>query len=1320
MPESRPSLFLSYARGDDEPFARQLYDELVAAGHRVWFDRECMPSRALTFLKEIREAIRAADRLVVVIGPRCIASDYCRAEWQAALAESKPVTPVLRLGLHEMLPPELRGFHSPDLSTRADPAAGLDDLLRVLRDPPPPLGPLLGGVPDVPPHFQPRPDALSALAARVLIDERDPVTLPGPERVTVLHGMGGLGKSVIAAAFARSTTTRRSYADGVVWLPCSETTPALALMAELARLLGDPPQHHATLGESSTRLASLLQARSLLVVLDNAWQPEQTEPLVDVMGPACRLLLTTRRADLAQGLGAPAIALELPDEAVALKHLADWAGVAPDALPAEAAEVARECGRLPFALALNGAMFQLGMAWADLVAALRAHELDFAEQRFKGYPHPTVLKSLGLSMQSLDAEDAAAGERLRELAAFRPAGGIAEPAVAVLWAHTAGLTAAQSAKTLARLAGRALLSLQPGRSARRVLIHDLQHGYLIRLVDAAVLKATLLQAWSVRCDGDWTQLPDDGYAQRHLVEHLLAAGREPEVQTMLDRSTADGAHAWFVAHTERGGEADVLQDFAHAASATADEGLRWRRVLMQRSVQGLLAQIPAELHLATMAEAPESAEAALAGARAESDPDRRVPALLALVPGLQPAARKAVLAECLAVARARGNQPRARLLPTIAALMPEDLRAPIVEEALTAARSIDIAVYRAEGLAAVLPMLDSAQQIALRAEALSALDASTDSAGWTDALQAVLPFYPDHAPHALALAHGLAEPFSASMAFEAIVPHLPDAARADAAREGIHRFEAARANGLWIVISLSRHVPDADVLALLKRSVRDDPRQMPALVDRLPELLQGPALQSALAVIDSALATFGEPDRSRTRIAMLPHRDAARRVQEIEALLGELPTLEGARTRARLWQALLPHLSLQQKRRARGLVARLDDAPTLLLAAARLALHGNAILQEGIAERCTLESASLARCMALAVLATAAQDTSHDATWTQHRDAAVEAVLAHGHHPLLVQSMVDLAALLPPSRAWPLLLQAAETCVMPGGDLTALARLAPMWPATLRDGACRLALENAVLGPGAAAGADLSLAVERLAPVLSPDLQAHAQLLVQAIPSPGWRWAAACHLSAVRADATAALLRDELVAAAATSLQAQDDVEFAALCRAVARLVPQLAPDQRPAFERVLHDALAGLPPAWIVSVVPAVLPVLDEAALDALAERAWSAHSGPLFAAWLAPAFAPATRWPRLIEALPGLGPAGAEDGVTAAALALAVQALLVAPSTVREQAWTRALSSPPVERERASLLMAGLAPLALSLDRRATLASAGRAILDVGAWWR
>jgi hypothetical protein len=53
-----------------------------------------MPSRALTFLKEIRDF----DRVVVVIGPKCVTSDYCRAEWQAGLAEMKIVNPLLRVG----------------------------------------------------------------------------------------------------------------------------------------------------------------------------------------------------------------------------------------------------------------------------------------------------------------------------------------------------------------------------------------------------------------------------------------------------------------------------------------------------------------------------------------------------------------------------------------------------------------------------------------------------------------------------------------------------------------------------------------------------------------------------------------------------------------------------------------------------------------------------------------------------------------------------------------------------------------------------------------------------------------------------------------------------------------------------------------------------------------------------------------------------------------------------------------------------------------------------------------------------------------------
>ena len=51
----------------------------------------------------------------------------------------------------------------------------------------------------------------------------------------------------------------------------------------------------------------------------------------------------------------------------ALKILAQWLGEkGPDTLPSEAAEVARECGYLPLALAMIGAMIRLQpTAWED-------------------------------------------------------------------------------------------------------------------------------------------------------------------------------------------------------------------------------------------------------------------------------------------------------------------------------------------------------------------------------------------------------------------------------------------------------------------------------------------------------------------------------------------------------------------------------------------------------------------------------------------------------------------------------------------------------------------------------------------------------------------------------------------------------------------------------------------------------------------------------------------------------------------------------------------------------------------------------------------
>ena len=92
-----------------------------------------MPGRALAFLQEIRDAITARDRLVLVVGPNAVTSDYVRAEWLYALEIGKAINPVLRLGDYDLLPDELKLLDAPDFRDDRQYAARLETLVRQLR-----------------------------------------------------------------------------------------------------------------------------------------------------------------------------------------------------------------------------------------------------------------------------------------------------------------------------------------------------------------------------------------------------------------------------------------------------------------------------------------------------------------------------------------------------------------------------------------------------------------------------------------------------------------------------------------------------------------------------------------------------------------------------------------------------------------------------------------------------------------------------------------------------------------------------------------------------------------------------------------------------------------------------------------------------------------------------------------------------------------------------------------------------------------------------------------------------------------------------------
>ena len=272
-------VFLSYARGDDEPFVRRLYADLTAAGFTVWFDRKTLMSRGLTFHQEIKDAIRTeVDRVVYIGGPKAALSANVREERQFALeCDQVVVVPILRLGGRDNVPGELSLLQTEDFRVDASYAASLTKLVAHLRLPNPKLGALFA-VPSLPPHFLGRPELMGRVRDALLVDLKTPQVITSADARVGMQGMGGIGKSVLAAALARNREVRQSYPDGIVWISCGQNLTRddlLSRQRDLAKHLGGD-QPFDSLPQGQGVLRELLAAKAVLLVLDDAWLPAAT------------------------------------------------------------------------------------------------------------------------------------------------------------------------------------------------------------------------------------------------------------------------------------------------------------------------------------------------------------------------------------------------------------------------------------------------------------------------------------------------------------------------------------------------------------------------------------------------------------------------------------------------------------------------------------------------------------------------------------------------------------------------------------------------------------------------------------------------------------------------------------------------------------------------------------------------------------------------------------------------------------------------------------------------------------------------------------
>ncbi len=486
--------------------------------------------------EELPPLLRGADDGSITLFPIPIsASDHEAsplAQYQFAHPPSDPLDAMRRPQRHSVFVRIVKEIVA--AAQKAAPDLTVQPSARSERTAPSPLA-LFGkagvsaasrGVPSQRPNHLRRQEYFDKLRQAVLGTTDQAVGITGRAREESrigLHGMGGIGKTVLAIDLVNDDEVRRAFPDGIFWLTLGQTIEPLRLQGDLAGYLTGETKVYAAINEGRDQIRGLLRDKSCLLVLDDLWHREDAEPF-DVLGPRSRLLVTTRDADLLVALGARELPLDVLSAQLALELLASWSGQTRDALPATAGKVAEACGYLPLALSLAGARVRAGARWEEVLSALERGRLEFLD-----HPYGSVFSSLRLSTDALMEFER---DRYFELAVFPEDAEIPVAAICTLWRYTAAMETDASGDLLRRLNRRALLIRS--EDSVHISFHDLQHDFLRLNIPSLVEgHAALVDAYGAVTVSGWASGPDDGYFHQHLPQHLAAADRVDELKELL-------------------------------------------------------------------------------------------------------------------------------------------------------------------------------------------------------------------------------------------------------------------------------------------------------------------------------------------------------------------------------------------------------------------------------------------------------------------------------------------------------------------------------------------------------------------------------------------------------------------------------------------------------------------------------------------------------------------------------------------------------------------------------------------------------------------
>jgi WD40 repeat protein len=535
-PEPKSQVFISYAHKDGATLANRLEKDLSGNGFNAWLDTGRLQHGA-SWTKAIEEALDDAGAVLALLSPESFKSEICRAEQLRALRKGKCVIPILVQSGTDV-PLHLEPRHYLDFSSKGDYAVSLGRLIADLRNGngavlPEKFRTTYVTAPPLPVNFVDRTLEIQALRKVLLTDG-------GGHHVALmaLEGMGGIGKTVLAQALCHDEVVQQAFPDGVIWVSIGKD-PAfdtLTRMREVGKALGDDLSRYDNELGATNQYRSTIRGKAMLIVVDDIWNVSDLRPLLAESSPRSRLLFTTRDVRIAADVGAREHKAKLLDQEQAREILARCSGLESENLPAAANELIEECGRLPLALAMTGAMLRgkPEERWPRTCELFRNADLEKIRAQFPEYPHPNLFRAIDVSVGALDNSRRENYLLLAVVPEDMPA---PVEILQCLW----GLHESEATDTLDQFV--ALSLAQRDASGNRILLHDLQLDYARaqwtgeKKEALEILREAIMLSSHVIGD-------DPRQFASQMIGRLLPYRDSPIIANFLDRTIASTQPPW--------------------------------------------------------------------------------------------------------------------------------------------------------------------------------------------------------------------------------------------------------------------------------------------------------------------------------------------------------------------------------------------------------------------------------------------------------------------------------------------------------------------------------------------------------------------------------------------------------------------------------------------------------------------------------------------------------------------------------------------------------------------------------------------------------